>query len=83
MINMKFMCSTVNKLFRERVSSLVVTIAPVAPQVLVRLPVEGISQDLTAFVLLVVGDVLIDSETHVVTQSSKMLLGVGFACVYS
>jgi hypothetical protein len=83
MINMKFMCSTVNKLFRERVSSLVVTIAPVAPQVLVRLPVEGISQDLTAFVLSVVGDVLIDSETHVVTQSSKMLLGVGFACVYS
>jgi hypothetical protein len=83
MINMKFMCSTVNKLFRERVSSLVVTIAPVAPQVLVRLPVEGISQDLTAFVLSVVGDVLIDSETHVVTQSSKMLIGVGFACMYS
>jgi hypothetical protein len=83
MINMKFMCSTVNKLFRERVSSLVVTRAPVAPQVLVRLPVEGISQDLTAFVLSVVGDVPIDSETHVVTQSSKMLLGVGFACVYS
>jgi hypothetical protein len=52
-------------------------------------PGERISQDLTVFVLLVVGDVPIDSKASVVTssilricRSSKTIIGVGFACVY-
>jgi hypothetical protein len=54
---------------------------------------ERISQDLTAFVLSVVGDVPVGSERgacgdfvnleDLPAKSSKMLLGVGFACVYS
>jgi hypothetical protein len=60
----------------------------VAPQVLGSTP-RG--SEFLAFVLSVVGDVLVNSETPVVTlsiedllaQSSKMFLGSGFTCVYS
>jgi hypothetical protein len=54
----------------ERACSLMVTRALVAPQVLGSTPRgERISQDLTAFVLSVVGDVPVDSEASVVTSS--------------
>jgi hypothetical protein len=72
----------------ERVCSLVFTRAPASGSTSgpgFDSPWERISQDLTAFVLLVVGDVPVESVNieDLPAHSSKMLLGVGFAYVYS
>jgi hypothetical protein len=69
------MCSF-NSPFKEVEALLVVTRAPITPQspdntsdLGFDSPWERISQDLTAFVLSVVGDVPVDSEAPVVTSS--------------